>query len=232
MNKARDIHREIVQITSKLIELGLCDDQQFPILREVGRDEIEVTFDQSASFSQVLRNIGYVDAYNELKINRDYNMSLADGALVQLQYLFVRDEVSKHRLAFYPSPDLSAYQNDPDLYENDVIYAEILQRGVVTTPLRFDFDRSAFEEEVHPMCHLTIGQYRNCRVPVASALSPHRFFEFILNAFYNTASRDFGSQIVGRDISFSACITSRESQRVHLSLPVSTPTARATVRLS
>lgn len=220
MTSAWKIHREIGQITAKLIELGLCDDQQFPIIREIAYNQLEVTFRQSASFTQVLRNVDYTDAYMEIKRNRDYNLSLADGALLQLQYLFIGDEVVKHRLAFFPSPNLSAYQNDPELYDDDVIYAEVLQRGVVSTPIRFDFDRAAFEEDIHPMCHLTIGQYRNCRVPVVSAISPHRFFEFILGAFYNTAFRDFRSEIRGLDISFVASITRRELQRVHLSLPV------------
>jgi len=218
MGKPEDTLGEISEITAKLVELGLSDDQKFPVLRQIGRDQKEITFGESEGFSRVLRNVSYTEAYAEIRKNRDYNLSLADGALVQLQYRFDGDEILKHRLAFFPSPDLSVYQNDPEIYEQDLIYAEVLERSVVTTPMRFDFDKNAFEEDIHPMSHFTIGQYKNCRIPVASAVSPFRFFEFVMNAFYNTAFRNMSADLRGGDIIFKPSITTSESKKIHVAL--------------
>lgn len=218
VGKAEDTRDEINRITAILIELGLSDDQKFAILTETGLNRKEVNFDKSVNFSVILKNIPYLDTYKELKRKRDYNVALVDGALLQLQYTFENDIVIKHRLAFFPSPDLTEYQNDPEIYELDQMFAEILERNIVTTPLRFDFDRDSFNEEDHPMAHLTIGQYKNCRVPMESAVSPFRFFEFVLGSFYNTAYRNYRAEIPGPSILHPVSITAIEKRRIHIGL--------------
>ena len=218
MANAERTKDEIDQITAKLIELGLSDDQNFPILTDRGGNTKEVIFDRSDNFSLVLRNIPYSDVYKELKRERDYNLSLADGALIQLQYTFEDDEISRHRLAFLPSPDLTVYQNDPDFYAIDMVYAEVIEKNIVPTPVRFDFDRDSFVEYDHPMSHLTIGQYKNCRIPVSSAISPYRFFEFILGSFYNTAFMNFRDQIARPASLHPTTITVGEAKRIHVGL--------------
>ena len=218
MGKPEETRDEIDQITAKLIELGLSDDQNFPILMDRGADKKDVVFERSENFSRVLRNIPYSDIYNELKRERDYNLSMADGALIQLLYSFEDDEVCRHRLAFFPSPDLTEYQNDPEIYESDLVYAEVISRNVVATPIRFDFDRDAFDEGDHPMSHLTIGQYHNCRIPVKSAISPFRFFEFILGSFYNTAFRNFRGEIAEIGTRHPTTIKAAEAIRIHIGL--------------
>jgi hypothetical protein len=216
MSRARDTRDEINHITARLIELGLSDDQKYAILREVGRDRHDVSFEHSGNFPIVLKNVSYQEIYTAIRNERDYNLALADGALIQLHYSFAGDEVISHRLAFFPSPDLTEYQNDPEIYESDVIYAEVLARHVVTTPLRFDFDRQTFQENVHPMAHLTIGQYQNCRIPMNCALTPFRFFEFILSSFYNTAFRNFCHDLPQLGILHRRTITANEARRVHI----------------
>ena len=218
MAKAEETRDEISQITAKLIELGLSDDQKFPILKNRGGGKKDVVFERSANFSMVLRNIPYSDIYYELKRERDYNLSMADGALLQLLYAFESDEIARHRLAFFPSPDLTVYQNDPEIYEADIVYAEVISKNVVATPIRFDFDRDAFIEGDHPMGHLTIGQYQNCRIPVRSAISPFRFFEFILGSFYNTAFKNFRGAITGVGTAHPITITAGEARRIHVGL--------------
>ena len=52
---------------------------------------------------------------------------------------------------------------------SDEIYADVVGREVVPFPLRFDYDARVKKQEVyHPACHLTLGQYTNCRIPVSS----------------------------------------------------------------
>ncbi len=218
MSRAIETRNEINRITAKLIEIGLSDDQNYAILKNVSAVRSEVSFQRSAEFSSVLRNAHYEELYHAIKKNRDYNISLVDGGLLQLQYTFDDDEIVKQRLGFFPSPDLSEFQNSPEIYEHDLIYAEIIGRKVVTTPIRFDFDREAFVEDDHPMSHLTIGQYKNCRIPIRSAVSPYRFFEFILGAFYNTAFRSYRDEIGTATFQFATTITTKEAQRIHIAL--------------
>ena len=69
--------------------------------------------------------------------------------------------------------------------ELNALYAEVA-KDVVTTPC-FDFDTTAFSDYIHPMSHFTVGQYRNCRIPVLGALTPYRFLNVVLRPFSGAA---------------------------------------------
>src|SRR5262245_12691448 len=116
MGKAEDTCKEINNITAKLIELGLCDDQKFAVVKTKGKDRKEVSFQEEEDISFALRNIPYQDIYSEMRRRRNYNLVLPDGGLIQLQYAFDQEQIERHRLCFFPSPDLTVYQNDPELY--------------------------------------------------------------------------------------------------------------------
>lgn len=211
---------EIRDLTSKLIGVGLCVDSNFPRLAIHTSDggpveEVSVSGLEEVSFA--LRNRPYKETYDVLLEKRAYNMRLIDGALVQLRYRFGNGELAKHILSFYPSPDLLEYQNDPDLYESDVLFAEVVMKDIVTTPIRFDFDRAAFQDYIHPSSHFTVGQYRNCRIPVKSALTPHRFINFVLRAFYSTPYHELCAEWSGTAPDFGVSVTPREMSDLHWS---------------
>lgn len=218
MTKAKATLDEINSITAELIQMGVSDDQNFAIMKKTSSDLISISFNMSASFAGSLKNIPYREIYNSMKSERNFNVSLADGGLLQFFYLFRGEIVVNHRLGFFPSPDLSEYQNEPEIYEEDAIYAEIVARNIVATPIRFDFDAEGFVEDDHPISHLTIGQYKNCRIPVSSAISPFRFTEFILKSFYNTAYRDLSASIFDKNILHPKSITRKEALRIHINL--------------
>ena len=133
-----------------------------------------------------------------------------------MMYRFRSAIIVRHRLAFFPSPDLLEYQNNNELYDDDEIYGDIIQKNVVTTPIRFDFDRAAFIDYEHPMSHLTIGQYQNCRIPVSGPLDPFHFLNFILRAFYNTPFRNFCGDVREFAYDFESTITARERRHLHV----------------
>jgi hypothetical protein len=208
--------REISQITSDLIEVGLSIDQNFPVLRDHAGGVRELGFGPAEALSQTLRNVPYATAYEALSESRAYNIRLIDGGLLQILYRFAKGDLTHHRLAFFPSPDLLEFQNNADVYELDEMYSDVIERNVVTTPLRFDFDRATFVEVDHPMSHLTIGQYRNCRIPVSGPMSPYMFANFILRAFYNTTYRRYSGEIREHAYDYVPTITPAESRFVHL----------------
>lgn len=211
------IHRQIQAITADLIELSLCDHQNFPTLTQVSGRQAEISFSGAANQSIVLKNVSYELIYEELKRNQSYNFKMIDGALIQIMYRFLDEKVSAHRLAFFPSPNLLEYQNNPEIYDLDDIYAEVVMKNVVTLPIRFDFDIAdeIFVELHHPKSHLTLGQYSNCRIPVSGPITPWGFMDFILRNFYNTAHRRFCNKMQKFDDAFDSTITKIESQVAH-----------------
>ncbi|WP_430511907.1 DUF2290 domain-containing protein [Pannonibacter phragmitetus] len=215
-----EIRREIIYLTGAMIEVGLSIDQNFPSEKIFAGENggiKELTVPRADEISVALKRRPYAETYAVLKESRAYNMRLIDGALIQMRYRFDDFNLIKHVLAFYPSPDLLEYQNDPELYEAEILYADVIHKDVVTTPIRFDFDESAFQEVIHPKSHFTIGQYKNCRIPVLTAMTPFRFINFILRAFYNSPYREFCSGWKGSAADFPPSATDLERADLHLS---------------
>lgn len=227
---AEDIYLQVNKITSNLIELGLCMDQNFPSIKNLSSSIKEVNIgvaESSHNSSIFLKNISYSDMYYELCRLRMFNIKMIDGALIQMQYRFSGDSIERHRLAFFPSPNLDTFQNEPDLYLEDEIYSDILDTRIVTVPLRFDFDDSKDQNGnrvaipvLHPISHLTIGQYKNCRIPVSSAITPYQFIEFIIRNFYNTAFERYSDKLIGDKSCFDVCIHTDEKKIFNVCSPL------------
>ena len=62
---------------------------------------------------------------------------MLDGALIQMTYEFSDKKLRRHRLAFFPSPHLEEFQNNPDIYLDDEIYADVVAKNIVSFPVRF-----------------------------------------------------------------------------------------------
>lgn len=217
---SRQVFNQINRLTADFISTGLCDDQNFPSLTPGvdGFEEVSIGNIKSTAF---LKNISYRDMYAILKSKRFYNFQMIDGALILLQYRFLAKKIVTHRLSFFPSPDLAEFQNSPELYMADEIYADILDKRVVTVPLRFDFDnrQDVPSPKDHPISHLTIGQYENCRIPVTSAITPYHFLSFLLNNFYHTATLKFGNKLSYFDDKFCKEIFDEDTMGIYINSP-------------
>jgi hypothetical protein len=134
------IYKQVEKLTSDIIAISLCNHQKYPSIRSHPGDIKEIGFGDNNNLSIVLKNLPYSEIYKELERAQSYNIKMIDGALIQLMYRFHKNKIKNHRLAFFPSPYLEEYQNDPEIYETDERYAEILSKSIVPFPLRFDFD--------------------------------------------------------------------------------------------
>ena len=210
------IFGELQKITADLIAAGICTDQNFPALISHGEGVVTVGLTSTDRLSITMKNIPYPQSYRVLAEDRLYSMRMIDGGLIQLMYTFVEYRLQKHRLAFFPSPDLLEYQNNPEIYETDELYADVISQNIVSTPIRFDFDRTNFAEVAHPMCHLTIGQYKNCRIPVSAPLTPHAFLDFILRAFYNTPYQNLCTNLTREVAKLERTISGPEHDQIYL----------------
>ena len=207
-----EILSQIRNVTSSLIGMNLSEDQTFPSEKD-GIIYISGAHDLSIA----LKNVSYSKIYEILNAEKNFNIRMVDGALIQIMYIFNNEDLVKYRLAFFPSPNLEKYQNDPELYDEDSIFANIISKNIVPTPIRFDYDKHAFVDTIHPLSHLTIGQYKNCRIPLSKIITPNLFIDFILRNFYNTVRIRFSDQIkYSTPINLTKTITDNERNILHL----------------
>ncbi|MDD9987863.1 MAG: DUF2290 domain-containing protein [Spirochaetaceae bacterium] len=186
----------------------------------------DVSFAKWRQVSIALRDISYTDIYHRLAEAQAYNVKMLDGALIQMMYSFQAEVVHRHRLAFFPSPHLEEFHNNPEIYLDDELYAEVVANNIVPVPIRFDYDKryQGAEDDgddvyAHPVSHVTLGQYENCRIPVSAPVAPHRFVEFILRCFYHRAFvRRFG-RLPGVVRGFHETIRPEERDTIHVVVP-------------
>lgn len=216
-----NIRQQVESLTIDLITCSLCDEQKFPSLRNESSNISKIDFGKS-DLSVVLKNRPYKEIYNELLRTQAYNLKMIDGALIQLMYKFKNSSLQSHRLAFFPSPYLEEFQNNPEIYGDDNIYADIIKKNIVPFPLRFDFNcREVVVTDMnHPQSHLTLGQYQNCRIPVSAPLTPSVFIDFILRNFYNTAFSQYSNKINRFSEIFVNTIAASERALSHVQLPL------------
>lgn len=216
----RRIKDDLDALIAELIRVGICDDSNFTAIRLNG-NRCDITFKGADYVSIALGDIEYQKIHREFIEKRSYNMKLIDGAILQLMYRFEGEQLLQHRLAFYPSPRLAPFQDDPDSYMRDELFVEIIERRIVPFPLRFDFDNrdGVPVNVVHPKSHLSIGEVKGCRIPVTSPLTPRWFVEFILRNFYQTESHDFVRELPDHRIHFEESITFGERGLIHIQVP-------------
>jgi hypothetical protein len=218
MTDYRNIHSQINTITQKLITVGLSVQQKFPSCNSIGKNSYEIAYPGMRDLSAALKNVDYAEVYQELNDSENYNVKMIDGALLQLLYTYKDSNLSSHRLAFFPSPFLHDFQNEPEIYEEDEIYADIIAKNILPVPVRFDYDPENYKELDHPKCHLTLGQFKNCRIPVCSPITPSAFTAFILRSFYNTAFSKFTDDLTFPSSLFDETIAPIEKKIIHLAI--------------
>ena len=219
MNSSKGVLKEIIQLTHLLVGSGLSANQNYPLEKTDTKGIVSVEWKNVENLSISLRNIEYKEIYNELDKNRDYSIKLLDGALVHMMYKFKDNEIISHRLAFYPSPKLESYQNEPELYEEDEIYADVIYKNIVAFPIRFDYNKDEVKSEYpHPISHGSLGQYKNCRIPVWGPVSPRVFMEFIFKNFYSKAFYKFLHNKMPKFCTTFTTIKEYESKELHFNL--------------
>ncbi len=87
-------------------------------------------------------------------------------------------------------------------------------------PLRIDYNANGRELPfAHPKCHMTLGQYRGCRIPVSAPLTPHLFMDFVLRNFYDDDGHGYADGLRKSEHRFRPSIRPEEQRVVHLTAP-------------
>jgi hypothetical protein len=216
------ISDQLNRILFYLVEIGLAGDQNLTFVRALANEQEEVTFPKAELVTIALKdNRPYREIYETLVGERAYIVKMPDGAIILTRYLFRSRRLERHSLGFYPSPDLAEFQNNADIYISDLVYADVVAKNIVPFPVRFDFDcRPQVAQDIeHPISHQTLGQYKNCRIPVSAPLAPSVFFSFILRNFYNTAFQEYVSSLPQFNDRFEETITENEKRLVFIQIP-------------
>lgn len=214
------IRDQINERISWLITVGLADDQ-LPAFRRQQGNIVEITFDTSGQITTALKNRPYEDIYRILVQERVFNVKMLDGALIQMMYIFSQGDLRQHRLGFFPAPHLEDYQSSPNVYLEDEVYGDVIEKNLVPFPIRYDYDGRVDRhiELVHPKSHLTLGQYEQCRIPVSAPVTPHWFIDFILRNFYDTPERRYVEEMPVNTDMFTESILDVEREVIHVVIP-------------
>lgn len=217
-----EIYSEINTITNVLVENSFTLDQNWPV-----RKENKIVFNNFKNTAFTLKDNSYIELYSELIKNREYNLKFIDGSLVQMLYKFDNRgrSITDHILSFYPNLsedylDVVFLINEDDDLDNQI--SKILNKQIIPFPLRFDY--SQIIQENHPVSHLTLGNYTNCRIPVSRPISPKQFILFILNNFYsNTGIKNIDERLktiinaLGNNkLSLPLTISDEEKKYIHI----------------
>ena len=221
MPTAIQVKRQIEEIVCILVEESLADDLNEAILRTQREGIREISFGGGSTIAATLKNWPYDEIYKACLEERSYNVRMLDGALIQMSYRFDLNSLMQHRLAFFPSPSLESFQSDPEAYLNDEIYLDVVASNIVHFPIRFDYDasESAHRDVEHPKSHVTLGQYKNCRIPVVSPMTPFWFADFILRNFYHNSFATFSDKLPNFGGQFGTSISDAERQVIHIAIP-------------
>jgi len=176
------IGAEIREVLARLITAGLSVQQYVPSIKEGGAGSVRIGDLPVASAA--MKNTPYQTIYESLESNASFHAKLIDGGLLSFQYVVAPKFILGHRLSYFPSYTLPTVEEAPYLYENDELFAEIMLQRLVRFPIRFDFSPEQHVDVDHPQCHMTLGQFDSCRIPVTGPVGPHAFTLFILRNFY------------------------------------------------
>ena len=114
-----------------------------------------------------------------------YSAILNDGAMLQISFDFLGDDMVGQRLAYLPCP----YRLDPQIHLElgtlgaiEVVRLDESQRVILRGPVRFDYDPDSASLD-HPESHMTIGA-DSCRIPITRPITLGHFVRFVFRHFY------------------------------------------------
>lgn len=180
---AEIIEAQIREVLSRLIRAGLSAQQFNPSRQMLTGGRISIGDLPMSTYA--LKDVYYQMIYEDLDRSLAFHSKFVDGGLMAFQYTIDKNgAVLKHRLTYFPSMVLPTVEEAPLLYENDELFADIMVQRLVRFPIRFDFAPEQYVDIDHPQCHLTLGQFDGCRIPVTGPVSPYVFAMFLLRNFY------------------------------------------------
>lgn len=201
-----------------MLNNGLLMSYNFPYEDEKNN---QIVWQGYKNISFILKDNDYEYIYNECLKYKAFNFILIDGGVIQMMYKFEGRVFVEHRLSYLPSPNNERYDDLDDFegkyYTGLNLFTEINNKNAVVFPIRFDYssDVKKYINNDHSYSHLSLGNYKNCRIPVNNFLEPLKFIEFILRNFYFTKFKKIEKNFLKIDkISLNNNILSESEKKV------------------
>lgn len=213
-----DITGEIRAANVWLTQKGFADSQNFPrVCKAHGCDWIGFGADNEIGLLLRSRE-DYAHAFSEVVKANAFTFRLLDGAICQFNYCISKDRLVKHRLGYFNNPYLDQFQNALDGYDDDSALNEIISANNTAFPIRFDYDVENVSRDDHPISHLTLGQFKGCRIPVSAPITPLQFIRFLLKNFYSSMWLKVGKDFPRGGLYFDDCIIEPDKVETHIRL--------------
>lgn len=213
--------KEYEDVVVYLVEKSLVDRQKFLARRARPDGVMTLESDYWQAAPRMQAKVPYTELYERARSMDAFDLLFLDGAIVQMRYEFSSrsGELLRSSASFLPSPSLTAYQDDPELYLRDEVYGDVIDPRVVPVPMRADYDPGAAVEVHHPSSHLTLGLYSHCRIAVSAAVTPWNFLELVIRSFYRTKAWVGTDELPARRVKMPRTITATEEGLSHFSVP-------------
>lgn len=157
-----------------------------------------ISYDSSMPTETIRRN---------LLDNNQYCIQFYDGSIFSYQAIIVKNKIVKSTIVFIKCYETN--KNDEDKNWQDYQFDDGNDEKL-GTPIYFRIDTDENEKkEHHSICHMTLSNYKHCRIPLANKMSIQEALNFILNNFYNIYDINLPRLVHER------CIDDNECKEVH-----------------
>jgi len=209
--------KEMNDLIIFVAENGLSVDQNIPYeVHRIG-DVVDITHNGN-SMAYMLRNRSYREMYADALSSSSYLFRLFDDSLVQMSFQVKAGELLRSRAAYLPPPSFDVFQESIELFAEDLIFADIIDRRVVAVPIRIDYDvrDHVVVSREHPKSHFTLGQFEGCRLALSAPITPTLFIDLVLKMFYSKALATCSTPVPSSKYRFKRCLDAREERDTHI----------------
>lgn len=166
---------------------------------ELGKSKSLKKNDFSEAFIKASYKEDYTRVYNIARDNLDYNLLLDfDGAFFQFGYSEdERSQICDLRYAYYEAPSVQINYEEfltmngfmieecgYELFEEYSQYISEAELKKSVTSIRYDYSEDQYDELIHPISHLHIGQSNEIRIPLSFIMTPLNFVAFVSRHIY------------------------------------------------
>ena len=174
-------------IVRELYEKEMIRDIKCHAISDFG-EVVEITHENKSNESNILydRHLPIETIMDILLENKEYNLLLYDRSIIKYQFVISNGKISKERLIFIKKHNYLWTKDEINKKDIDDFGTDWFQEEIsIPIVIRIDYDDENYEDIIHPITHMTLSNYEECRIPMMGAVTLYNFVNFVLNFFYN-----------------------------------------------
>lgn len=183
----RDFMADYNNIVRELYEKEMIRDIKSHVINDFG-EVVEITHENKSNESNILydRHLPIEKIMNILLENKEYNLLLYDRSIIKYQFTIINGKICKERLIFIKKHNYLWTKDEINKKDIDDFGIDWFQEEAsIPIVIRIDYDDENYEDIIHPITHMTLSNYEECRIPMMGAVTLYNFMNFVLNFFYN-----------------------------------------------